>query len=655
MADTDVYRRQLEAVCNNASVALFIMDDRQHCTYMNPAAEQLTGYTFEEVQGRPLHDVIHHTRPDGSHYPLEECPIDRAFPDRNKVRGEDVFIHKDGSFYPVAFTASPIREDGLSVGTIIEVQDITDRKRTEQALQESERRLREVLAAGRVMTFEWTVATDVVLRSDLAGDMLGLGHRAVHDSGRAFFATVHPEDRERFKRVVSTVGEQSNHRYMTEYRVVRPDGSTLWIHETAQGTLDAEGRLKSLAGVMVDVTEVKRLERALQHQVERLAEADRKKNEFIATLAHELRNPLAPIQNGLQIMRLADGENAAITKAREMMERQLAHLVRLVDDLLDVSRISRGKIELKRERVSLKGVIDSAVEASRPVIESGRHELLIDLPEGSALLDGDPTRLAQVLSNLLNNAANYSPNGGRIELSAAVASGQVVIRVRDNGSGIAREMLPHIFELFVQGPRALGHAHGGLGIGLSLVRKLVEMHGGTVEAESPGEGRGSTFTVRLPVASPPTGQNESHPARRRPRVVDNGPSRRVLVVDDNEDSAQSLARFLAMSGHETRVAYCGPVALNTAHEFRPDLVLLDIGMPDMDGYDVCKRLRASALGSRLTIVAVTGWGTQADRERTRAAGFDHHLVKPVDPDQLQAVFRAVAENIGERRAEAGLA
>jgi PAS domain S-box-containing protein len=404
------------------------------------------------------------------------------------------------------------------------------------------------------------------------------------------------------------------------------------------------GEVESVLGVTADVTERKLMEEALR-------DADRRKDEFLATLAHELRNPLAPIRNGLQILRAA-GDAAATGEVREMMERQLAHMVRLIDDLLDVSRVSRGKIELKRERVTLRAVLDSAVEASRPLIESSGHELVIRAAGAPTWLDGDPTRLSQVVSNLLNNAAKYTPDGGRIELSARVESGLVAVRVRDDGTGIPGEMLPRIFDMFTQVDGTINRSQGGLGIGLSLVRKLAELHGGSIEAESPGEGLGSTFTVRLPAASPPGEPGEATPARRRSRRPVEGPTLRVLVVDDSEDSARSLAILMEMNGHETCVAHGGPEALEAVRAFLPDVVFLDIGMPGMDGYEACRRLRATDVGPRPTIVALTGWGADGDRERTRAAGFDHHLVKPVELDRVEALLKDLAGTVCRPQARA---
>ncbi len=390
---------------------------------------------------------------------------------------------------------------------------------------------------------------------------------------------------------------------------------------------DRDGRWL-LAGMSIDITEQKRAEEALR-------EADRLKDEFLATLAHELRNPLAPIRNSLQILKLSRLDAATAERAREMMERQVQHLVRLVDDLLDVSRVMRGKIVLRPERVELAGVVARAVETVQPLVEAQGHELTVRLPPESLPLEADPVRLAQVVGNLLTNAAKYTEPGGRITLSAGREGAEVVLRVRDTGIGIAPELLPKVFDLFVQADHATTKAQGGLGIGLTLVKSLVEMHRGTVEAHSAGPGRGSEFVVRLPLAAvapeAPAADGEARggPAAQR---------RRVLVVDDNADAAESLALLLGLAGHEARVAHNGPDALRLAESDPPELVFLDLGMPGMDGFQVARRLRQLPGRDGLLLVALTGWGTQEDRRRTAEAGFDRHLVKPVEPQALEELL-----------------
>lgn len=371
-----------------------------------------------------------------------------------------------------------------------------------------------------------------------------------------------------------------------------------------------------------------------------IREADRRKDEFLAMLAHELRNPLAPISNAVEIMRLRGPEHSELDWARDVIARQVQHLVRLVDDLLDVSRITRGKIRLKLEPIDLAAAVSSAVETSRPLIEGRRHRLVVEMPAEAIWVKADPARLAQVLANLLNNAAKYTEEGGSIRLSVARDGGQAVIRVRDSGVGIPPEMLAGIFDLFTQVDRSLDRSQGGLGIGLTLVQRLVQMHGGSVEARSDGPGHGSEFVVRLPMLT----------AFQPPRLATPPPAERalaaghlrILVVDDHADAAVSLSMLLRLDGHEVHMVHSGPAALDAVRELHPDVVMLDIGLPEMDGYEVARRLRAEPGGADLSLVAVTGYGQDEDQRRCRAAGFDHHLVKPVDPQALSTLLTSMA-------------
>jgi signal transduction histidine kinase len=354
--------------------------------------------------------------------------------------------------------------------------------------------------------------------------------------------------------------------------------------------------------------------------------ADRQKNEFLSMLAHELRNPLAPIRNAAEVLRLSGPEQPQVRWAREVIDRQLSHLVRLVDDLLDVSRITRGKITLKPEPTDLAVVVQHAIEASRPTIEQARHRLEVHVPPEPVWVTGDPARLTQVLTNLLNNAAKYTEEGGRVALTLAREGGEAVVRVRDTGVGIPAEMLGAVFDLFTQVDRSLDRSQGGLGIGLTLVKRLVSKHGGTVEAYSSGPGQGSEFVVRLPVLAEAPLTVPTQPTGRL--AVAEG--LRVLLVDDNVDGADSLATLVRLAGHDTRVAHDGPGALEAAAAFRPQVVVLDIGLPGLTGYEVARRLRADPDLSGVALVAVTGYGRDEDRERSREAGFDHHLTKPVE-------------------------
>jgi signal transduction histidine kinase/ActR/RegA family two-component response regulator len=377
----------------------------------------------------------------------------------------------------------------------------------------------------------------------------------------------------------------------------------------------------------------------LDNAVRALEEVDRRKDEFLATLAHELRNPLAPIHNALHLLRLT-AANEASPYLLDMMERQVGYLVRLVDDLLEVSRITRGKIELRKERVELSSIVEAAVETTRPLIESARHELSIALTQEPLFLEADRVRLAQVFSNLLNNAAKYTNEGGRIWITAARDNDDAIVTVRDSGVGIPAASLPRVFDMFMQGDAPKSRGGGGLGIGLTLVRTLTEMHGGTVEARSKGPGKGSEFVVRLPLAA--DSRAVLPELTRGPLRAVQGPTR-VLVVDDSRDGADSLRALLELLGAEVRVAYDGPTALVAVSAFQPEVVLLDIGMPGMDGFEVARRIRLHPKSRKVTLIALTGWGQEKDRRDSEAAGFDHHLIKPVDMHALQGLLAAVHE------------
>jgi CheY-like chemotaxis protein len=382
-----------------------------------------------------------------------------------------------------------------------------------------------------------------------------------------------------------------------------------------------------------DLTQRKQAEQALR-------EADRRKDEFLATLAHELRNPLAPVRNAVELLRASGPAAPELEWARDVIDRQLRQMTRLIDDLMDVSRISRGKIELQRERVELAKVVHGAVETSRPLVEQMGHELTVTLPPEPIFLDGDVTRLAQVFLNLLNNAAKYTEPGGRIDLRAERQGGEVVVTVRDNGIGIPAAALPTIFEMFAQVEGASSRSQGGLGIGLTLVKRLVEMHGGSVTADSEGPGKGSTFTVRLPIGAewPHTPDDPEDEERISPIS-----KLRILVVDDNQDAAASLAMLLRLTGNEVRTAHDGEEAVRAAGEFRPRVVLLDIGLPKMTGYEVARIIRQQPGGKDMTLIAVTGWGQEEDRRKASEAGFDRHMVKPVDPKELLELLAELKE------------
>ena len=371
---------------------------------------------------------------------------------------------------------------------------------------------------------------------------------------------------------------------------------------------------------------------------EALKDADRRKDEFLATLAHELRNPLAPIGNGLQLMRLAAEDPHAVSKARDMMERQLVHMVRLVDDLLDISRVTTGKVRLRTEPVELQSIIETAVEVSRPAIEAGLQILTVRLPNEKLRLNADPTRMSQVIGNLLTNASKYTPSGGKIEVIAEQNGDHIILRVTDSGIGIPKEMLPKVFDLFTQVGGSLDRSQGGLGIGLALVKKLVELHGGEVKAESEGQGLGCTFVVRLPLDTVGSVDGVMKPESHH---LTSTRSLRILVVDDNIDGAESLSLLLTFDGHLTEMVHTGTDAVDAAFRFQPDVVFLDIGLPGLNGYEVAQALRSDERCRSTVLVALTGWGSDEDRKRSKDAGFDYHLTKPVETTQLEEMLAQI--------------
>jgi PAS domain S-box-containing protein len=428
-----------------------------------------------------------------------------------------------------------------------------------------------------------------------------------------------------------------------ELRFAQPGGGAIPVYYKGFAVRDADGHHLGIATITRDITEQKRSEDELRRIAADLATEDHRKSEFLATLAHELRNPLAPIRTGLDLMRVAPDDEATRARVHEMMDRQLGHLVHLVDDLLDVARITRGKIELKKEVVDLRTVVNMALETSAAQIEGSGHVLGVDLPGEPLEIEADVTRLVQVLSNLLNNAAKYTPPGGSITVSARREDGQAVVAVSDTGVGIAPQSLGAVFEMFTQVRSSLDRAQGGLGIGLSLVRRLVELHGGRVSAYSAGHGQGSTFTVQLPLR--PAGKLASVPVPDQAAAEGEGAARhlRVLVVDDNQDAAESLVALLGLLGHAARVAHDGPQGYRLAQEFRPDLVLMDIGLPGMNGHEVARAIRHNPDLGNVVLIALTGWGASSDMAQSQEAGFDQHLTKPVSFEALEQALAAAEE------------
>ena len=433
---------------------------------------------------------------------------------------------------------------------------------------------------------------------------------------------------------------QRLHNYLLPLPPRVPEERFEFMQQTARIIpLVDEGAVCGTVTVIEDVTERVAHEAELRERVEALRKADHRKDEFLAMLAHELRNPLAPIRNALQLLRMTSPEpRTEASHAYDIIERQVEYLVRLVDDLLDVSRITSGKIKLQKEIVDLAAIVSRAIEGARPLIDGRRHALEVTLPGDMLTVEADPVRLAQVLWNLLNNAAKYTPEGGRIWLTAMKEQGEAVVRIRDTGLGIPAEMLPKVFDLFTQMERTLARAEGGLGIGLTLVRRLTEMHNGRVEAFSKGPGQGSEFVVRLPVARDAGGAVKPGDSSRTGNRTALSSGMRILVVDDNRDSADSLAMLLRLFGNDVRSVYDGRLALEVATAYRPDVVLLDIGLPGLDGLQVCRFLRKQAGTSLPFIIAMTGYGQEEDQRRSKEAGFNAHMVKPVDLETLQELL-----------------
>ena len=443
-------------------------------------------------------------------------------------------------------------------------------------------------------------------------------------------SVIHPEDQGRVQDSVAAATRPDNPApYAIDYRVIHPDGSTRWVFAKGRANFEGTGaarRLASFDGTLMDITARKQSDDERDRLVNQLREQDRRKDEWLATLAHELRNPLAPIRSGLQVLKLAPPVDIA-AKASEMVDRQLGQMVRIVDDLLDVSRISRDKIKLKIEQVELASVVQHAVEAARSAYDALGHVLTVTLPAKPMHLNADPTRLAQVIVNLLNNACKFTAPGGRIRLTVEREGEEAVVRVEDSGIGIADDQLEGIFQLFRQVDTSLERSRSGLGIGLTLVKRLVEMHSGTVEARSEGIGRGSEFVVRLPAL------NEApSPLQQIPTGIQQSATicKRILVVDDNRDAADSLAMLLRIVGHDVHTVHDGQAAVDAAAVINPDVVVLDIGLPGINGYEAARQIRERHGRNGMVLIALTGWGQEEDRRRSTEVGFDAHLVKPVD-------------------------
>jgi PAS domain S-box-containing protein len=599
----------------------------------NAGAERLFGYTAAEAVGQSVTLIIPPDRLDEEHEILS-----RLSRGERVEHFETIRMAKDGRRLNVSLKISPIRDaDGKIVGASKVARDITQRVQSDVALRTSEERYRALFES----MSEGFCVIELMFEDERPVDYRFLemnpafaAHTGWGDSTGRTIRELLPHAEvpwlENCGRVAVT-GEPL--RFLSHAK-----STGRWYEVSAYRS--GEPQCRRVAILLNDMTERKLAEDALR-------EADRRKDEFIALLAHELRNPLAPIRNGLQVMRFGASDPQAVSEARTMMERQLGHMVRLIDDLLDVSRIARNKMELRRSRVALADVLSIAVETARPSIDFGGHGLSVSLPPKPVFLDADLTRLAQVFSNLLNNSAKYTPHGGHIWLAAELQGENVLIHVRDDGIGIPPEFLDSIFNMFSQVDRSIERSTGGLGIGLALVKGLVEMHGGSVTAECPGPGRGSTFTVQL---SRLENDTEVKADDAKPKEPSSGFERRFLIVDDNRDAAASMAMMLQLVGHEVRTANDGMEAIEVAEQFRPEVILMDVGMPRLNGYEATRRIREQPWGKAVTVIALTGWGQEGDRAKSREAGCDGHLVKPVSLTELDKLLARLSgeKNTPER-------
>jgi PAS domain S-box-containing protein len=624
-AESERRRRLYETALSNTADFNYTFDLEGRFTYVNKALLDLWGKPLQEAVGKNFFELGY--PPDVAEKLQRQ--IRQVIDTRQPLRDEMPYtsVTKGKRQYEYIFV--PVLGSGGAVEAVAgSTRDITDRKALEVRLREQAERLTSLVDHTPLAVVEWDRDFRITRWSGEAERVFGWSAAEMVGKGIDAAGLVYDEDRGKVRETMGRLVDGKNRYVVSANRNWTKGGEVIHSEWYNSILADEAGRMEAVLSLVLDVTDRTRAEAELR-------QADRRKDEFLAMLAHELRNPLAPIRNAAQVIRLLATPAPDVRRATEMVERQVQHMTRLVDDLLDVSRITRGKITLQKEPVELAALVTRAVETARPLIEARRHELTVALPAEPVSLDADPTRLAQVIANLLTNAAKYTEEGGHVGLTARREGGMAVVRVRDDGVGIPREMLASVFTLFTQVDRTLARSEGGLGIGLTLVKSLTEMHGGTVEAHSEGPGKGSEFIVRLPVAPTPTSLDAGKPEAAAPL---RSPPRRILVVDDNVDAAESLAMLLRLGRHEVRTAHDGPTALGVAGEFRPEVVLLDLGLPQMDGFEVARRLRGQAEMRATLLVALTGYGQEEDRRKSREAGFDWHMVKPLDRDALMKLL-----------------
>jgi len=592
---------------------LYIVDVDGRLLYMNAAAEKMLGWTAADLRGRVMHEAVHYAHSSGAPAPACERTELRVLETGAAIRAqEDIFVRKDGTSFPVVYSASAVRRGDAATGIVVAFRDDTEFRRKEEMLRASAARFRALAETVPDKIFTADPAGHIDYLSPQWSAYTGLDSALFEDGAES--EIVHPEDvGETLRRWRNAIA--GGLPFHVEHRLRRADGEYRW-HDTRAVPFRDGDRTQMWVGASSDIQALK--------------ESDQRKDEFLAMLAHELRNPLAPISNALDILR--QSEDKQLTEsAIGMLQRQVGQVTRLVDDLLDVSRISRGTIGLHIERVELGPIVAQAVEAAQPRISSRQQRFTLVMPQEPIVLDADATRLTQVVGNLLSNASKFTGRGGEIRLVVERDASHISICVHDNGIGIPAEQLERIFEMFVQVDTSLERVEGGLGIGLMLVKKLVAMHRGTVEAHSGGLGQGSRFIIRLPLAAEAHAPARSNDLARGEEHA--GKPRRILVADDNVDAAESMALLLQLSGHDVRIAHDGLAAVKAAESFRPEIVLLDIGMPTLNGYQAARRIRK--LDPAVRLVAVSGYAQEEDRIQSKEAGFALHLVKPVDTRRLR--------------------
>lgn len=635
-------REWLRVTLTSIGDAVITTDTDGRVTFMNPVAQQVTGWRMEEAVGVLLTSVFNIIN-EKSRLTVEN-PVVKALREGLVVglANHTLLIAKDGTERPIDDSAAPIRNaHGEVAGVVLVFRDISERRKAERALQESEERFRLLVEGTRDYAIFMLDPSGYIVSWNGGAERIK-GYQAEDIIGRHFSCFYPREDVERGWPDEELRRAKLEGRFEDEGWRIRKDGSRFWANVIITALRDETGELRGFSKITRDLTERRQLERAKLH-AEMMSDLSRRKDEFLAMLSHELRNPLAAILSAVQLLHLQQAQEPLHEQASAIIERQVERLTRIVDDLLEVSRVTTGKIRLEQGHLDLRAVVEHAVETVQPLTAQHKHALSTSLPEEPVCVFADPTRMEQVVINLLNNAAKYTDEGGQIWVSLDLIGQEARLRVRDNGIGISQELLPSIFDLFTQGARPLDRSQGGLGVGLTVVRRVVELHGGKVEAHSAGHGQGSEFVVFLPLAEPPRISVEPG------RAISLG-SRplRVLVVDDNRDVALGTALLLRHAGHEIRTAHSGNEALDVVLSFRPDAVLLDLGLPEMDGYEIARRLREKPEFKELILIAVSGYGQEADKRRSEDAGCDAHLVKPAEASKLIEVLKTL---IRQRRPE----